>query len=407
VNERQRFVEAWQRQEDTVAALCRRFGISRKTGYKWIRRSSEKDYAALEALHDRSRRPKTSPHAVEDWVVRALLGIRREHRTWGPKKTRAVLQAAYPRAKLPAVSTIAAIYKRHGLIHARRRRARTPAYTAPLGHAQAPNEVWCIDFKGHFPIGGRPCYPLTITDAYSRYILACIALRDTKTSTVRRCLEAVFAEYGLPNAIRSDNGVPFASKGVGGLTSLSAWWFKLGIRHERIEPGHPEQNGRHERMHRTLKAETASPPQRTRKAQQEVFDEFRHVFNHERPHEALNLTTPARHYDVSQRALPDPPWGDGFEYDERMEVARVSRLGRVHFSGGAFFLSVALRHDLVGVDWTRRGHWRVYFGPMLLGTVHRQKRTRAVLFRPSREIEAPTQKLLPMSVEQTVTHVAA
>lgn len=389
-----------------MSALCRRFGISRKTGYKWLRRSSEADYAALEAFFDRSRRPKTSPHAVEDWIIRELLAVRREHRTWGPKKARAVLHAAYPRAKLPAVSTIAALFKRHGLIHPRRRRARTPSYTAPLGHAQAPNEVWCIDFKGHFPIGGRPCYPLTITDAYSRYILACVALRNTRTSTVKRCLEAVFREYGLPNAIRSDNGTPFASKGAGGLSALSTWWFKLGIRHERIAPGHPEQNGRHERMHRTLKAETASPPQRTRKAQQAAFDEFQFIFNHKRPHEALSMATPAQHYSSSSRELPDPPWGKDFEYDERIETARVSPLGRVAFSGGAFFLSTSLKHDFVGIEWTRSGHWRVFFGPMLLGTVHRQKCTRRVLFRPSREIQPPTQKLLPMSVEQTVTHVA-
>jgi len=216
MTERQQFVEAWERQEDSVAALCRRFGISRKTGYKWLRRSSEDELAPLRAFVDRSRRPKTSPHAIEEWVVRALLGIRRDHPTWGPKKARAVLLAAYPRARLPAVSTIAALFKRRGLIHPRRRRARTPTYTAPLGHAQAPNDVWCIDFKGHFPVGGRPCYPLTITDAYSRYILACVALRDTKSSTVRRHLEAVFREYGLPIAIRSDNGVPFASKGSEG-----------------------------------------------------------------------------------------------------------------------------------------------------------------------------------------------
>jgi len=188
---------------------------------------------------------------------------------------------------------------------------------------------------------------------------------------------------------------------------LSAWWFKLGIRHERIEPGHPEQNGRHERMHRTLKAETATPPQRTLKTQQQVFDEFRYVFNQQRPHEALDLTPPTQHYEVSERALPDPPWGKPFEYSERMEVARVSRLGRAQFSGGAFFLSVSLRHELVGIDWTHSGYWRVYFGPLQLGTVHRQKRTRTVLFRPAREIEPPTHKLLPMSIEQPVTDLDA
>jgi putative transposase len=389
MTQRKDFVEAWMRGDDGVAALCRRFGISRKTGYKWIRRAGDGD----RAFADRSRRPLTHPQATESWLVDGIVAMRKQRPTWGPKKLRSVLQAANPRMELPALSTFAAILKRHGLIRPRRKRHRSPAFSAPLQHARGPNAVWCIDFKGHFAVGTRRCYPLTITDAHSRYLIACVALRNTKTSTVRRAMEQIFREFGLPDAIRSDNGEPFASTGVAALTQLSAWWLKLDIRHERIEPGHPEQNGRHERFHLTLKQETASPPQKTFAAQQRAFDLFRAVYNDQRPHEALGMQTPTSCYEPSRRPLPEPPWGRDFEYPLDFEVTRVSKLGRVWSSVGAFFLSSALRYERVGIEWTRAGVWQVWFGRLLLGELRRPK-------RPSRRVEfTPTRTVLPMSPE--------
>jgi len=384
MKERAQFVDAWLEGEVSVAELCRRFGISRKTGYKWIARHLEPGEATF---RDRSRRPHTSPQATDAALVDAIVALRKQRPTWGPRKLRAVLHTLHPRLALPAVSTFAAIIKRHGLVRPKRRRRRTPTFSAPLAHATAPNALWCIDFKGHFPVGTKRCYPLTITDAHSRYLIACIALRDTKTSTVRRAMEAIFREFGLPDGIRSDNGEPFASTGVAGLTQLSAWWLKLGIRHERIEPGHPEQNGRHERFHGTLKLETASPPRKTFAEQQRAFDLFRAVYNDERPHEALGMKTPAAFYEPSRRVLPDPPWGPALAYPIDVERARVSKLGRVRVSVGAFFLSTALRHEYVGVEWSRRGEWSVWFGEIRLGHLRRPSPgARRVVFCPAKKV---------------------
>jgi putative transposase len=247
----------------------------RKTGYKWLKRFDEGGAAELA---DRGRRPRNSPNAVEPRIAAALLSARKQRPTSGPKRLRAVLAASNPSLRLPSVSTIASLFKRNGLVRPRRKRHRTPPYTSPLGHATRPNALWCIDFKGHFAVSTTRCHPLTVTDAFSRFIIACVALTSTTTTAVRRALERVFDELGLPDAIRSDNGSPFASRGVAGLSRLSVWWWRLGIRHERIEPGEPQQNGRHERMHLTLKMETASPPARSLSAQQRRFDRFRHQF---------------------------------------------------------------------------------------------------------------------------------
>lgn len=242
VEQRKKFIDAYLTEEFTVVELCRRFGISRKTGYKWIRRFME----GCE-LEDRSSRPLRSPRAVPEWLEDAIVRARKQRPTWGPRKLRAVLLRKNPEAELPSASTIALIFRRNGLIRPKRRRRRTPPSSAPLAHADGPNAVWCIDFKGHFPVGRTRCYPLTVTDAYSRYLIACVVVRRPDETHVRRALESAFGEFGLPEAIRSDNGPPFATTGLGGLSALSVWWRKLGIRHERIEPGKPQQNGRHER----------------------------------------------------------------------------------------------------------------------------------------------------------------
>lgn len=391
MNERQRFVEEHLRGVHSFAELCRRFGISRKTGYKWVDR-----FLSGMELEDRSRRPHSSPRAVAEWLEDAIVRARKQRPHWGPKKLLAALQRANPDAELPAASTFALIFSRNGLVRPRRRRRKTPPYSAPFGAVQAANQVWCIDFKGPFSVGQSRCYPLTVIDAYSRYLIACVALRKPTEVLVRRALEGVFDEFGLPEAMRSDNGTPFASSGVGALSHLSAWWLRLGIRHERIEPGKPAQNGRLERFHLTLKRETASPPCATMHGQQRIFDRFRKEYNDERPHEALRNKVPSNLYTTSTRRLPDPIWGHDFEYPEHFETIQVSRLGYMSWNRRSVFLSTALRHQLVGLEWSGdNGIWNVFYGPIQLGQLKRGIKSKAQM--RLKFIRAET--VSPMSLE--------
>jgi len=383
VQQRQEFITAVLTKQYSFTEVCRRFGISRKNGYKWLNRHLvEIASEGRSAFEDRSRRPHRSPTAIAADVADAIIALRKQRPHWGPKKLRVLLAKADPEMKLPSESTIAAVLKRHGLVKPRRRRKKTPPYTAPLAHASHPNALWSIDFKGDFALGRTRCYPLTVTDSYSRYIIAIVALTSTQTTPVRHALERIFDEYGLPEAIRSDNGAPFASRGLVGLSKLSVWWHKLGIRHERIEAGHPEQNGRHERMHRDLELEASSPPAKTIAAQQQRYDQFRGRFNFERPHEALGQRTPYDLYELSPRSLPEPKWGRDFEYDFESEVLAVSKLGYITTHRGAVFLSVTLAHERVELDWYERNRARVYFGPMLLGELRAKPKRRDVRFVP-------------------------
>ena len=393
MEQRKEFIDAYMSQECSLSALCRRFGISRKTGYKWIGR-----FLGEGELGDRSRRPKHSPRAVATVIEDAIVAGRRARPTWGPAKLRAALQRANPGATLPSVSTFALIIQRNGLIVPRRRRRRVPRSSTPLAHAEGPNALWCIDFKGDFLVGCRRCYPLTITDAYSRYLLACVALRTTRSVGVRRVLEQVFRPFGLPRAIRSDNGVPFASvHGPGGLSELSAWWQKLGIRHERIEPGQPQQNGRHERFHLTLKRDVILGASSLRQ-QQRAFDRFRHDYNTVRPHEALGQRCPSEFYEPSPTVLPDPPWGRDFHYPDHCELVRVRRTGYLRWNARTVFVSTVLRHQLLGLEWNASGWWSVYFGPQRIGRLTRKRTT--LRFMRSEDL-ARTQ-----CHSTTVTHVS-
>ena len=363
MNERKHFIDAYRRGDDTVAALARRFAISRKTAYKWIGR-----YFDGSDLEDRSRRPKSNSRAIDDTVVAAVVAARKERPHWGAKKLRQRLTEDTPDVSPPSASTMAAIFKRHGLVRPKRRRQRTPPATAPFGVVRAPNDLWCIDFKGDFPVGGKRCYPLTITDAHSRYLVACVALRRTDGDVVRRVLEKVFEEFGLPKAMRSDNGSPFASRGPHGVSKLSAWWLKLGIRHERIEPGKPQQNGRHERMHLTLKQWLARKPVKTMLEQQRLLDLFRAEYNDIRPHEALGQKTPASRYEPSRRALPLPPWGRDFRYPSHWETSRLTKHGVLVWNGRRVVIGEAFRNELVGLDYVDGG-WEVHFGGLRIGTL--------------------------------------
>jgi len=364
MEERVRFVLEATREERGLTGLCREFGISRKTGYKWLAR-----YRAwgLDGLHELSRRPRASPTRLSAEVEALVLRERRRHPTWGPKKLRALLATKDAGARLPAGSTIGNLLTRHGLTRkTRRRRPVSQPDRTRRTAATAPNAVWAADFKGWFRTrDGQRCDPLTLSDLASRYVLVCRLVAGQRRDRVRPVFRQVFRRFGLPEVLRVDNGPPFGSRGVCGLSQLSAWWLALGIRVEFIEPGHPEQNGAHERMHRTLKAETTRPPAATPRAQQARFDRWRREFNTERPHEALGMQRPAERYQRSVRRYTDHP--APFAYPGHYEVRKVQRHGIIRWRNQVCYIGEALQGMPVGlieVDDTRHA---VYFGELLLG----------------------------------------
>jgi transposase InsO family protein len=362
MDERLQFVAMYLTHAWNVAALCRHFGVSRRTGYKWIGRYIEHGPAGLA---DRSRAPQHHPQAVPADIVDAVVAVRGAHPSWGPRKLQVVLKRQFPRQRVPATSTIGEILRRQGLSAPRRRCRRTPPYTQPFRGCDHSNHVWSADLKGWFTTGdGRRCDPLTISDNYSRYLLRCQAVVTTSFEGVQPVFQAAFQEYGLPVAIRTDNGSPFASTTVGGLSRLSIWWIKLRIRPERITPGQPQQNGRHERMHRTLKRETATPPKRTQPQQQKAFDRFRREYNEVRPHESLNQQTPASHYETSPR--PYPLTLPAMVYPDDMAVRWVKAQGDIWWRGRHVYLSKTLAGELVGLRQVTDDRWDIYFGDIRL-----------------------------------------
>lgn len=363
LDERKRFIEEWKKEEEDFAELCRQCGITRQTGYKWAKRYTQDGEKGLE---EHSRAPHHCPHAISDAVAEAIVWLRQQHPRWGPRKLLPYLEKRQPEQSWPAPSSIGALLDREGLTHRRRPRRRTPSYSEPLAHAQAANQVWCADYKGWFYCGdGQRCDPLTISDAFSRYLLRCRAVPKTDGVEAKAVFEAVFREYGMPEAIRTDNGPPFASKAPAGLSRLSMWWLRLGIRHERIQPGHPEQNGRHERMHQTLKQETASPPQGNVRQQQQAFRRFQSEYNEERPHEALGYRTPSELYTASARLYPSRL--PKLEYVPGVLMRRVSQQGSVRWKCARAFVSEVLAREHVGLLEVGEDFLEVYYGPQLLG----------------------------------------
>ena len=331
-----------------MSELCGKHGISRKTGYKWKERFTQE---GSEGLKDRSRAPKHSPRQTSSEIAERLLELRRQHPSWGPRKLLAWLEKHEPGPDWPQASTVGGLLKRAGLIGScRRRAARAHSVAVARTEASGPNEVWTSDFKGEFRTGdGRLCYPLTVVDGFSRFVLVIQGLPSVAAPGAWPMFERAFREYGLPRVIRTDNGNPFASSSaLAGLSRLSVRWIKLGITLERIQPGHPEQNGRHERMHRTLKAETTRPPAASATDQQALFDRFRHEYNEQRPHEALGQRPPSELYQSSSRPypgrIPQP------EYPGHYEVRSVSRGGEIKWRGRFLFLSQALSGERVGLE---------------------------------------------------------
>jgi transposase InsO family protein len=386
MDERIRFVIRLKDGE-SMAGLCREFGISRKTGYKLLERY---EACGMEGLSDRSRRPGRYANQLPEPVEAAIVRARREKPHWGARKIRERLLRQLPQAvKIPAISTIHAVLDRHDLV-AHRRRSRTRAEGTPLSEGQAPNDLWCVDFKGEFQLQDRRyCYPLTVTDHASRYLLLCDALGSQREDTAFTAFEGLFQQRGLPQAIRSDNGVPFASpNGLFQLSKLAVWWLRLGIRIERIQPGHPQQNGRHERMHRTLKQEATRPAGANLLQQQARFDAFVEEFNGERPHEALAMKCPAEVYTPSPRryrgiAEPDYPFHD--------RTVVVTNCGRLCMYNKKINLSQTLAGQAVGIREVDDGIWLVSFMEYDLGYVDLEEKTLQPLANPFGA------KVLPMS----------
>lgn len=401
MKERTKFVLEWERLFEksrgmvNLSELCRAYGISRPTGYTWLNRYRNAGHD-VRVLENRSRRPLSNPNAMTLEIEATLVAARKLHPRWGPRKLRAWLQDRFPDHAFPSPSSIGEALKRHGLVESRRRRRRrAPVAVAPFSEPTTPNGVWCIDFKGHFRTDDNAvCYPLTISDAFSRFLIRCEIVEDPDGDAVRSVLDSAFREFGLPSAIRSDNGSPFASSGAGGLTSLSIWLLKLGIRLERIAPGKPQQNGKHERMHLTLKLETATPPKPNLFLQQKAFDLFRREYNEERPHEALELKPPATRYTPSSRSYPrkllrPESLGEGY---------RVEKGGVVRWRSERIFISNALFGEVVHLFPCDDGSYEVSYGAIVLGSFTAER----LELRPAKR-----QRVLSLEPEEWTNPTAA
>jgi transposase InsO family protein len=371
MNERMKMIQEYESGDYSISELAEQYEVSRKTIYKWLDRY---EGSGWEGLKDQSRAPRTHPNAVKGSIQRQLLQLKADKPLWGAPKLRHKLLGQIGPEHCPAESTISEILRRHGLSARRGRARRAVPSEQPLAHCQRANQVWCADFKGWFRTSnGQKCTPLTISDAHSRYLLCCQGLgEETGFVSVKPLFIQTFREHGLPQAMRTDNGAPFASVGLGGLSPLSVWWVRLGIGVERIEPGAPQQNGRHERMHRTLKEATAQPPARHLHAQQERFDDFRREYNEERPHEALSQQTPASVYEPSAKEYPEKlPKPRG--YPDDWEKRRVRKGGQIKWKGQDIRLSNALWGQDIGLEPVGEGLWAVHFETLRLGTLDERK----------------------------------
>ena len=378
MEERLRFV-ARVLDGEGMSAVCREFGISRKTGYKIFNRYKDD---GLDALTDRSRRPVRYANQLPDQIERAIVRLKKDKPHWGARKIRELLVRKFAGdVRIPAKSTVHAVLDRHGLVKRARQRRRCKAEGTQLSQAAQPNDLWCADFKGEFKLGnGRYCYPLTVTDQASRYLLACEALESTKEVPVIEAFGRLFKERGLPEAIRSDNGLPFASpNGLYNLSKLSVWWLRLGIAIERIKPGNPQQNGRHERMHRTLKAETTRPSGINSLQQQVRFDAFISEFNDERPHEAIAMKVPAEIYSPSSRAYGGLP---ELEYPFHDRDILVTACGRICMMRKKINVSTVLAGQKLGIKEVDDGIWLVSFMHYDLGYIDLEQRTLQTIENP-------------------------
>jgi transposase InsO family protein len=358
-------INSWNQGCFSKTDLSQRYGISRPTVYKWLERHEQ---SGVTGLKEQSRAPQNCPHRTPQAILDLVVQEKLKNRKRGPRKVRAQLKRKYPELEVPAISTIAYWLKKEGLVEQRKKRLHVAPYTEPFEDCNAPNDVWSMDYKGQFHMQNHcVCYPLTLSDNYSRFLLNCTALRGPRHSPTKKSLMSVFREYGLPNAIRSDNGTPFAGRCIGGLSRLSIWLIQLGIIPERIEKGCPQENGRHERMHRTLKSEALDPMGRNFKDQQNKFDIFQHDYNNNRPHESLNDQTPSDYYKRSNRPYVERQ--HAVEYGYEYAVRSVRNKGEIKFMGREFFISELLIGQSVGLKEADDGLWQLQYGFYVLGSV--------------------------------------
>jgi putative transposase len=371
MEQREQFVHDARLELYAMTELCARYGITTKTGYKWLARFEEQGRAGLA---DRSHAPHHCPHRIAPAVAQVIVAARRAHPSWGPRKLLDWLGPRHPELELPAISTAGDLLARRGLVKKRRRRRQHTGPGVVPAVTHEPNDLWTADFKGHFKTrDGIYCYPLTVADQHTRYLLACQGLASIHGWRVRPVFERLFHESGLPRAIRTDNGVPFATRGLHGLSQLNVWWMRLGITHQRIRPARPQENECHERMHKTLKYEATRPPERTRVAQQRRFQAFRTEYNTERPHEALGGKPPGSCYTSSPRAYPARL--SALEYPGHFLVKPVTAAGNLRFKHKLLFIAHALAHHRIGFDEVADGVWSIYFGPVLLGRLDERTHT--------------------------------
>lgn len=364
--QRKFFIELYLQKKFTIAELCRQFGISRPTGYKWIGRYKQEGF---NGLTERSRAPLHQSCSTDPFLIQEILKIKFEHKDWGPKKIRGHLVEHKPTVLWPSTTTMGNILDRHGLVIPRKYRKRFPTKTDPLSHANKSNDVWSVDFKGWwFTKDGHKCEPFTLTDNFSRFLLRCLKLQVNDGDHAWAVLERAFREYGLPNFIRSDNGPPFATSGVGRLSALSIKLIKAGVMPEWIEPGNPQQNGRHERMHGTLKQEGVFP-ELDLEDQLKKLDEYQDYYNFIRPHEALGQVTPGSVYRPLQRA-----WNGRLlspEYPDDYKIGRIKSCGKMSWKNREIYIGRVLTGELIGLKENEDGLLEAYFGPIILGTITR------------------------------------
>lgn len=375
MDERVKMINDWTDNAYTVSDLSRLYGVSRKTVYKWLKRFKE---GGRKGIQEQSRAPRNHPNTVPGEIIERIISTKLAHPIAGPKKLLYWLEKEDVQKAWPAASTINDILKRQGLVRSRPRRHKTPAYTEPFLGCSRPNQVWSADFKGQFRTrDGKICYPLTISDNYSRYLLLCRGLRRPIFEEVKPWFEYAFRKHGLPDAIRTDNGDPFASVSLGALSKLSTWFIKLGIRPERIQCGHPEQNGRHERLHRTIKEAVIKPPQRNLREQQKAFDRFIQEYNLERPHEALGMRPPTALYQPSlrvyRRKIAD------LKYPQEFVIRRVRHNGQIKWHGRLMYVSQVLSGERIALQKKDDKTWIVKFGSYPLGVTNEQIKGTKVL----------------------------
>lgn len=369
MDQRVKFIGDWLSYEYSKMELCRAYGISRPSADKWIKRYKE---GGVQGLQERARAARCHPNETPEEIRELIIATKLRHQSWGAKKVLDYLGEKKPEVKWPADSTAGEILKRAGLVNRRVRRRHVPPYSEPFSDCHGPNQIWSADFKGDFVLGnGQRCYPLTLTDNFSRYLLVCQALGQHSYSLVRPWFEKAFRTYGLPRAIRTDNGPPFASLAPGGVSELSKWWIQLGIRPERIKPGKPSQNGRHERMHRTLKHDC--PPQLSYKRQQRDYDLFITQYNQERSHEALGRKSPASVYHSSERRYPDVL--PAIQYSPSTTVRRVRHNGEIKWRGDLIYVSQTLAQEPIGLRQIDQQQWEVRYSFHLLGILDQRAKT--------------------------------